>query len=119
MATFAHYSGTAEQYIREYLDPSGTLNDSPTTEDEARSLWADLEENYASEGGTGIDEEEFVEAVERMQFAVIADHGDSGETRRPEPEETGPQTDLKGMAGWLRAAGVVDPERLGATEPGS
>ena len=70
--TFANYSGTAEQYIREYLDPSGTLDDSPTTEDEARALWGSMQEIFADDGGTGIDEEDFVEAVAEMQGKFAA-----------------------------------------------
>lgn len=67
MASYANYSGTAQAFIREYLDPDGTLNDSPTTEDEARTLWASMEESFADDGGTGIGEEEFVDAVAEMQ----------------------------------------------------
>lgn len=67
MGGYANYSGTAQEYIREYLDPNGTLNDSPTTEEEARAIWADLEDIYVSDGGTGMTEEEFVEAVAEMQ----------------------------------------------------
>ena len=65
---YAEYSGTAEQYIREYLDPMGTLDTSdPVTEEEAHLIWEQLEEVFAADGGTGIDEEDFVEAVMEMQ----------------------------------------------------
>lgn len=67
--TYSNYSGTAEQYIREYLDPDDTLSDSPTTEEEARALWHSLNKVFAADGGSGIDEDEFVEAVARMQSA--------------------------------------------------
>ncbi len=65
--TFENYSGTAEQYIAEYLDPDGTLTDSPTSEDEARALWAQLEDVFQADGGTGINEDDFVDAVAEMQ----------------------------------------------------
>jgi hypothetical protein len=65
--TYAEYSGSAEQYISEYLDPSRTLKSSPTSEDEARTLWSQLNEVFAADGGTGIDEEDFVTAVGKMQ----------------------------------------------------
>lgn len=69
MTTFSDYSGTAEEYIAEYLDPDGTLNDTPTTEDEARGIWASLEREFRADGGTGMDEETFVAAVAEMQEA--------------------------------------------------
>jgi hypothetical protein len=65
--TFANYQGTAEQYIREYLDPDGTLNNSPTTSDEASALWHQLEAVFVADGGTGISEEKFIDAVAEMQ----------------------------------------------------
>lgn len=65
--TFEQYSGSAANYIREYLDPDNTLGETPTSEDEARKLWADMERIFAADAGTGIDEEDFVDAVEEMQ----------------------------------------------------
>ena len=67
MATYDNYSGTAQQYIAEYLDPDGELNRTPTSEDEARALWVSLEDVFRADGGTGMDEETFVEAVAEMQ----------------------------------------------------
>jgi hypothetical protein len=64
---FAQYTGTARQYIREYLDPDGTLQYGPTSEEEMRLLWSDLEKIFAADGGTGISEEDFVKAVADMQ----------------------------------------------------
>lgn len=66
MARYRNYSGTAQQYIREYLDPNGTLDGSPTSEEEARALWKSMEDVFAADGGTGIDEEDFVDAVAEM-----------------------------------------------------
>ena len=64
--TYKRYHGTASQYIAEYLDPMGTLQDSPPTEEEARGIWASLEEVFADDGGTGMSEDDFVEAVARQ-----------------------------------------------------
>lgn len=69
---YANYSGTSASYIREYLDPDGTLDCSPTSEEEARSLWADMERIFAADGGTGIEEEDFVEAVAGKQSKFVA-----------------------------------------------
>ncbi len=65
---YDHYSGTIAQYIREYLDRDGHLDGScgccdPSTEDEARITWRQLEHAFREDGGTGIDEEDFVESV--------------------------------------------------------
>ncbi len=65
--TYAEYSGSAEQYIREYLDPDGTLNHGPTSPDEARDMWERLQSIFAADGGAGISKHDFVEAVARMQ----------------------------------------------------
>lgn len=67
---YSQYGGTVQQYIREHLDPDNTLGESPTSEEEARAIWAGLEESFADDGGTGIDEEAFVDAVAEMQPAI-------------------------------------------------
>ena len=68
---FENYNGTAGQYIREYLDASGALDESPTSDDEARALWTSLEESFADDGGTGISEDEFADAVSEMQERFV------------------------------------------------
>ncbi len=67
MTTYANYSGTAGDYIREYLDQGNTLSQQPPVSDkEARELWASLEDTFTDDGGTGMSEDEFVEGVEEI-----------------------------------------------------
>jgi hypothetical protein len=106
-ATFTKYSGTAEQYIREFLDPNGTLDESPTSEAEARSMWAELEDVFAEDGGTGISEEEFVAAVARMQeqFRERRKCRNCGKVGPIAEDETDPEPDADEMI--LDARGLV------------
>ena len=58
---------TAEQYVREYLDPGATLDVTPMTESEAAECWAEMERTFAADGGTGMSRLAFVSAVGTMQ----------------------------------------------------
>jgi hypothetical protein len=88
--TFNDYQGTAEQYIRQYLDPSGTLDKSPTSYVESVALWEDLEEVFADEGGTGISLGSFCVAVNNMQG-----HFESVLSFDPQPKAEQTEEDLK------------------------
>lgn len=70
---FSKFSGTARQYIAEYLDPDGNFEESPTAPAEAEHLWHDLNECFADDGGTGISLVDFLEAVEEIQDEKFPD----------------------------------------------
>lgn len=65
--TFDEYSGSATDYIREYLIPRADFEDGRVAnEDEAHWTWEALEDTFRSDGGTGIDCDTFVEAIMKM-----------------------------------------------------
>jgi hypothetical protein len=67
MTTWNPVRQTAEQYVREYLDPNDTLSAGPLTEAGADEAWAALEDVFAADGGTGMTRLAFTRAVGSIQ----------------------------------------------------
>lgn len=67
MATLKSTGLTARQFIAEYLDPNNTLRESPTSREEAESLYDSMEETFEADGGCGMSLIAFLRAVAEIQ----------------------------------------------------